>query len=84
MSTYCFSENQCIDQFSSAKKEGSLTSALTDIFAFFPAHTFASTEEMKIWDDDAAALEQAASGGYKKQLAIQRQWYTDSKSVSGE
>ena len=57
---------------------------MADIFAFTPATTFASQEEMKLWDSQASALLQAASGGYKKQLDIQRQWYFSPQSGEAE
>ena len=39
---------------------------------------------MKVWDEKTTALVQAATGGLKKQLDIQRQWYSDPKSGEAE
>ena len=68
----------------SEKKEGFLSSALADIFAFAPATTFATDEEIKAWNEKTTAIVEASSGGLKKQLELQRQWFLNPKSGEGE
>ena len=61
-----------------------MTSALADIFVFTPASTVVNEDQVKVWVDKTTSLIETASGGYKKQLELQRQWFLDSKSGEAE
>ncbi|KAJ2986615.1 hypothetical protein NUW54_g9701 [Trametes sanguinea] len=65
-------------------QQGYLSSALVSLFAFIPARTFASEQQLSEWKEKALAAAQDAPPGLRKQLMLQIEWFLEPQAVEGE
>ncbi|KAI9060841.1 GMC oxidoreductase [Trametes sanguinea] len=65
-------------------QQGYLSSALVSLFAFIPAKSFASEQQLSEWKEKALAAAQDAPPGLKKQLMHQIEWFLNPEAVEGE